>query len=437
VDLGPTYVKMGQIISTRKDIFSSRITTPLEDLQDKIDPIDFLYMDDVFQSEFGMSCHAYFKHFDETPIACASMSQVYVATLQNNRNVAVKIQKPNLDSEILDDTRAIDNLLKVMTRIFPTKVIKDLTLVADTMSSSLAQELDFENEANNMRTFRKISKGSVVIPRVFVSQQKKTVLIMEYVTGRKISDVTEVEIGNRLMLMFLKQVLEEGYLHADLHAGNIALTDTDKVVLYDFGLVSYYNAQKRDAFKRILRGFMFHNTNDIIDCMLENKFIHVYDSNATKHLELPPSTYLTLHALVQYAYTYTEETNLTDIGERIRRDPYIAIEDLPFYVDADLILMFKTVCSLEGVCKSLNPEFSYTYLYSRLIQNMFDIDFIADKIMSDIRSVTDQNDAINDAYVMEMKAKSMLERSNSVEIKNKSLVVLLGGTMLTMVLTAF
>jgi predicted unusual protein kinase regulating ubiquinone biosynthesis (AarF/ABC1/UbiB family) len=388
VTLGPAYIKLGQIASTRKDLFPSYITSELEGLQDNVTPVGFQEMDDVFDSEFGQSTTTYFKTIVREPVACASIAQVYLATMQNDMQVVVKIQKPGLMESVAKDLAIIDHMLSFLNKI-DVKVVSDLSLLVNECSTNLMSELDFRNEMSNLVVFRGVfsSFDNLQIPRVYSKVTKDKVLIMEYLPGTKLNAITSgnPNVSNNLMVAFLKGLLEHGYLHADPHGGNIALSPEGKLILYDFGLVARYDEAMILAFRTLVKCFILRQTNEIIDCLLTNDIIFMYQSkHAKSHTELSPGEYVVLYELIQYLLEYSKNTDISAVVPKLQQDPYVDASDLPFYFNSKMILLFKTFTTLEGVCKQLHPEFSYTSLYINVIQNIIDVDFINSKMMSDM-----------------------------------------------------
>jgi len=420
VRLGPAYIKIGQVVSTRKDIFSDDITSVLETLQDNVDQIDFAQMDAVFRDAFGESTSSYFRSIDPKPIASASIAQVYAATMRNGANVVVKIQKPGLDDAVLEDLEVIRNTL-VMLRALQIKVVTDLSLIVNECSNNLLTELDFRNETRNIQVFRRVfeSFDNLRIPRVYAKASRSRVMIMEYLPGTKLNAVrgrggnngSSESLANEVMTAFLKGLLQYGYVHADPHGGNMAVAGDGRLILYDFGLVASYDRKMMESFRTMAKAFMLHQTNELIDCVLENEIVYMYQTtDARSHKDLTPSEYVVMYNLTQYLFEYSKTTDVDAIANRTRTDPYINASNLPFYFNSKMILLFKTFTTLEGVCKELNPDFSYTELYAAIIRDIVDVDFISAKIMADIDTVTRANDNSRKDEVQSAKMSVMDER---------------------------
>jgi predicted unusual protein kinase regulating ubiquinone biosynthesis (AarF/ABC1/UbiB family) len=417
VRLGPAYIKIGQVVSTRKDIFSDDITSVLETLQDDVDVIDFAQMEAVFQDAFGESTSSYFRSIDPKPIASASIAQVYAATMRNGANVVVKIQKPGLNDAVLEDLEVIRNTL-AMLRALQIKVVTDLSLIVNECSNNLLTELDFRNETRNIQVFRRVfeSFDNLRIPRVYAKATKSRVMIMEYLPGTKLNAIrgrsgSSESLANEVMTAFLKGLLQYGYVHADPHGGNMAVAEDGRLILYDFGLVASYDRKMMESFRTMAKAFMLHQTNELIDCVLENEIVYMYQTtDARSHKDLTPSEYVVMYNLTQYLFEYSKTTDVDAIASRTRTDPYINASNLPFYFNSKMILLFKTFTTLEGVCKELNPDFSYTELYAAIIRDIVDVDFISAKIMADIDTVTRANDNSRKDEVQSAKMSVMNER---------------------------
>jgi len=435
-NLGPAYIKIGQVASTRKDIFPIHITEVLETLQDNVKEIEFTYMDEVFKDEFGVSSQNYFNYINTTPIATASIAQVYIAVMNNGKNVIVKIQKPGLLECVNEDLDVIQKTLSLLPKNM--KMITDLSLIVNESVNNLITELDFKNEMNNITDFRNKfeSFNNINIPRVYEKAGKTKVLIMEYLPGiklNKLNGTNHEAISNELMTVFLQGLLQYGYVHADPHGGNIAVSKEGQIILYDFGLVGRYDQSMIDSFRTMVRCFMCYQTNEMIDCVLQNEIIYMYESkHARKHSDLTPSEYVVLYNLTQYLFEYSKTTDINVIFNKLKNDPYINSSSMPFYFNSNMVLLFKTFTTLEGVCKGLNDNFSYTNLYTSILRNIIDIEFINTKIITDIDILMKNNgDTSKTEYVNTAKMNVM---NDKVISQNKIIYILIITTIIELIL---
>ena len=244
--LGPTFIKLGQLLSTRPDFVAEPYRLALAKLQDDNDPLD---LEDVFKAieqSLGDQPDVLFKSFNVEPLATASLGQVHRAVMKDGREVVVKILRPNIEQQLHDDIEAMEHLAGVCDKLGVGKAYQATHLVKS-LKYSLVQEIDYNNEANSgLRLAQNLAEfQNIVIPKPIVSHSAQRVLTMEYVPGEKITKVSvtrlsrmkATELVNELFTCFLHQVLVHGSFHADPHPGNVLLGADNKIVLLDHGLV--------------------------------------------------------------------------------------------------------------------------------------------------------------------------------------------------------
>ena len=212
---------------------------------------------------------------------------------------------------------------------------------------------------------------------------------MEYIPGIKIDEIknNSVEEGEvvskRLMTTFIMCLLKNGYLHADPHAGNIAIVN-DQIILYDFGIIAKYNINIKDALRDIFMAFLSKNTDVVIGRILENDIIFM--KSKTKIVtELNSMEYIVLYRLVNYLFEYSESLDIQKFESNIRSDAFLDVNNLPFEVNPEMLLLFKTFATLEGVCKNIYPEFNYFVLMDDIFNEFMDVDVLSQKIANDIK----------------------------------------------------
>lgn len=258
--LGPTFIKLGQLFSTRSDILPKEFIEELSKLQDKVPP--FAYQDAVkiIEEEFGKPLGELFIAFDPEPLASASLGQIHrakVKTADGVFDVVVKVQRPRVREIIKIDLMIIKQVVNKL-RLNPRLTNgNDVLGTFDEMATILWRELDYFNEGRNANRLRRAfidPKWSwVMIPRIFWGTTSSRVLTLEYLPGIKINDLQEIDkrslnrevIASRLVLCFLKQVSEDGFFHADPHPGNVAVSYRGDIILYDFGMMGELSAEMR------------------------------------------------------------------------------------------------------------------------------------------------------------------------------------------------
>lgn len=247
--MGPVYVKIGQLLSSRPDILPPEYIKALTRLQDKLEPFSFAEVERIVEEELKVRISKAFQFFDSTPMASASLGQAHRAILRDGRTVAVKVQRPGIeelarmDMEVLHDiAEFLDNHTKLGAQYRSTEILKEF-------QRTLADELDYRNEAAHLEEIgRNLEEfDRIVVPRPIHDYTTSKVLTMDYVRGKKItalSPLREVELdghtlAEQLFHAYLKQILVDGIFHADPHPGNIFITDDNRIALLDLGMVGH------------------------------------------------------------------------------------------------------------------------------------------------------------------------------------------------------
>lgn len=244
--MGPTFVKLGQILSSRADLLPEAYLRALTRLQDNVKPFSYEEVEQTVQDELGVRISKAFSEFEQEPMAAASLGQVHRAALRDGRRVAVKIQRPGIRKIIAEDMEALSEIVGIMGL---TKFGKryQIARVFEEFKYTLVQELDYCREASNMRVVGENLKEFTLlrVPQPIQDFCTKNVLTMEYIDGRKVTSLSPLarmelngaELADQLFHAYLKQVLVDGIFHADPHPGNIFLTTDHKVALLDLGMV--------------------------------------------------------------------------------------------------------------------------------------------------------------------------------------------------------
>ena len=245
--LGPTFVKLGQLLSTRVEMMPQAYLEALARLQDKVEPFSFDEVEKIVASELGVRMSKAFSDFDATPMAAASLGQVHKARLRDGRQVAVKVQRPGIRDRMLEDLDALDEIAEFLDGHTEAGKRYEFRQMLDQFRKSLLRELDYRQEANNLTTIREHLKGfeHIVVPMPFPDFSTSRVLTMEYVHGKKITDLSPLgrmefdgsALAEELFRAYLEQILVNGFFHADPHPGNVFLTDDYRIALIDLGMV--------------------------------------------------------------------------------------------------------------------------------------------------------------------------------------------------------
>lgn len=413
VSMGPTYIKIGQLISTRTDIFPDYLTNVFSDLQNGIDYMPYHEVNKIFYSDFNKDIDNYFLSFSETPIASASIGQVHLATLHShpNHKLAVKILRKDVNINFKREMNSVIQLsllLQKCTKPFGSnKQLDDILSIFQEQYNNIDAETNMEQELKNMMKFKSLvsSYENIVVPRVYKKLSSKNVLSMEYVpsykiTNKNLKNINRSFLATELMKSFVLMVLNDGYLHCDPHPGNVGINRKGQIVLYDFGLVKKFDLNIKEYFRKIFFALINGSSKDIIEFMLSSKIIIAKESGGTSIDMLTGHEIIMLERILQYVYVYMNNLDMFGFVESIENDKYIDVTNIPFDFDVQLVYIFKSFSTLEGVCKQLNSDFNYIDLVSNFIFDLFDIDMLIDKATYDIKKSSNSldNNMSNDNY---------------------------------------
>jgi predicted unusual protein kinase regulating ubiquinone biosynthesis (AarF/ABC1/UbiB family) len=329
---GCLYVKIGQWVSSRTDVFPMVITEEFASLRNSSDAMPT----EAVTKAVSMLT---FESFDKTPVSTGSIAQVHRATFQG-REVAVKIQRPNLLRELVSDIGAIKWILGFVKATNP-KMHDDLVSSLDDLIETVRRELDFKAEAEHMTRFGDFFGDEVVIPRVIVVTEN--VIIMDYIESRPFSGR-----ASTLMDLFFRQFFELGWLHTDMHAGNVAqLPDGKTVVLFDFGSVMYVPDDIRLCIKSLMVSYMNRNVSVMLDYMLEYGMLTGGNPG--------PEERAMLESFLENVLDYVEVTDIAKFTEVMKTIPVYDGPTTTFR--SEVFLIMRTFTLMEGLCKSLDPDF--------------------------------------------------------------------------------
>jgi ubiquinone biosynthesis protein len=260
--LGPTFIKLGQLLSTRADLLPGPYLEALERLQDRIEPFSFEEVERIVSSELGVRISKAFTDFEPAPLAAASLAQVHRATMRDGRAVVVKVQRPDIRELIVADLEALGEIAHFLDEHTELGKRYEFDNMLVNLRKSLLRELDFTIEANNLHIIGQnlAEFEDIVIPEPIDDFTTTRVLTMEYITGRKITALNPLRLmeidggllAEELFSAYLKQFLIDGLFHADPHPGNVFLTDDDRIALLDLGMVGRVTRSFQDNLLRLM-----------------------------------------------------------------------------------------------------------------------------------------------------------------------------------------
>jgi predicted unusual protein kinase regulating ubiquinone biosynthesis (AarF/ABC1/UbiB family) len=365
--LGPTYVKIGQFISSRQDIFSVDFAKQFEILQDKTTPMS----DEELQEALTHIPSTY--HISPDPIASASIGQVHMATRLDKpqQKLIVKLKRPNISKRIKSELGLLKQLVSLLAHTSMPNIDHTITLLDD-FEEYLSAETNLLTEARNLELFQDVYKGSRfnhVIPKLF--EKAPDYLIMEYIPN--IGNITNytgdrMTLAKDLMNFFVAQLIDYGVLHGDPHKGNVTVTPEGQIVLYDFGALLEFSKEERYLMKELV--YMLIIGNKYAICKILEKLGATIDD--TQALE----KYIDLYIL--YVQTLDIDIFRSQAGMSSSNTA------LPIRLNGRLIRLLRVFGTLEGICKELDPDFNYYLLINNYIASLVaDEEFIRWKITHD------------------------------------------------------
>jgi ubiquinone biosynthesis protein len=354
--MGPTYIKLGQMLSTRVDLISPAYVEALSRLQDDVEPFPFEQVEQTVTSELGVRLSTIFPGFDPTPLAAASLGQVHRATLRDGREVVVKVQRPGIRERIVEDMevlRELAGLVDAHTDFGHRFALADLL---EEFRRSLIDELDYRREAENLTTIGAIldKHERIVVPRPHPDFTTSRVLTMEYVPGRKVTDLGPLArleldgatLADDLFGAYIKQVLVEGVFHADPHPGNVLVTEDGKLVLLDVGMVARVPPAYRDKLLKLLLALADARPDEVV--------------RAARSMgqELPDYDGARFERSVARVVARTSGSSLgnLDIGAMVLQLIREAGE-FGLRMDPELTMLGKAMLNLDRVATVLDPDF--------------------------------------------------------------------------------
>lgn len=358
LELGPTFIKLGQLFSTRADLFPKEYVEELTKLQDKVPAFNYEECEEIIQQDFGKTVSELFRHFEPIPLAAASLGQVHKAKLNSGAEVVVKVQRPGL-KRLFEVDLAI---LKGIARYFQNHPDwgrgRDWMGIYEECCRILWLEIDYLAEGRNADTFRRNFRACewVKVPRVFWQYSSPRVLTLEYVPGIKISNYEALEASGldrrRLAQMgaeaYLRQLLNDGFFHADPHPGNLAVSPEGQLIFYDFGMMGQITANLRERLMETLFGIAQKDADRVVKSLVDiGALVPTGDMGAVRR-----SVQYMLNNFMDKPF---EQQSVAAISD----DLYEIAYDQPFRFPATFTFVMRAFSTLEGVGKGLDPEFNF------------------------------------------------------------------------------
>ncbi len=383
-ELGPAFVKAGQILSIRQDILPADVIAELKMLQDSVQPFPFCDAKALIETEFGDRLNNIYREFDEEPVAAASISQVHRARLITGKQVAVKVQRPGIEGIIEQDLGILKEMAHFVDRHTKYGELYDFSGMVADFENTIKNELDFTKEGENADTFlRNFSRDEgVTVPKVKWIYTTKRVLTMEYVEGIKVSDVDALDragvdrrmVAERLAASICGQILRDGFFHADPHPGNIQVMPDGTIIFLDLGMVGTLNESRKSMISDFFVGVVSRDSRMVLNSILDMDA--VCDRNNIKRFERD------IDAIIEkYLTMPMSEMKIDQMLHDIFRIAFINHIRIP----REFALIAKSLGTLQSLIEKLDPELNSFVIAEPIAKKLLYRSFSVDKMKSQIK----------------------------------------------------
>lgn len=353
-DLGPTYIKLGQIMSMRSDIFPKAFCDELMLLRSEVSPMPFEEVREVIEESYGADLYEIFDGFEKTPIGSASIAQVHRARLKTGEGVVVKVQRKGIYDTMSRDIAFLHRAVKLMPPISNMKGLVDMNEVLDEMWVVAQEEMNFLMEASNMEEFARLNKdiAFVTSPYLYREYTTRQVLVMEYIGGYSVSEVSKLkdagydleEIASKMADNYVKQIMEDGFFHADPHPGNVRIRE-GKIVWMDMGMMGRFSKHDQELLAKVVRGVAMHETGSIVEAVLSLGDFHGKPDQQLLYSDI--GDWLTKYGSADFGNIHMGELmqDLMDIMKENR-------VSMPH----SLVMLVRGLTTIEGVIAEICPD---------------------------------------------------------------------------------
>jgi ubiquinone biosynthesis protein len=383
-ELGPTFIKLGQILSTRPDIFPADVIDELRKLQDSVPPFPFSEAQAVIESELEERIENIYLEFDPNPVAAASLAQVHRARLCSGKLVAVKVQRPGIEQTIELDISILRDLANFLDHHTPYGKLYNFTLMVQDFEKTIKEELDFTQEGENAERFRQnfIRDKGIEVPIVKWIYTTRRVLTMEFIEGIRIDDCPALEaaginqpnLARNLVTSICNQILRDGFFHADPHPGNIQVLLNGAIVFLDLGMVGHLDETRKSMISKFFIGVTTRDSRQVVKALtgLEKMPSQSNLKQFEKDVDLVIDKYLTKP---------WKEIKLPDLF----RDMFNSAFTNKIKIPQEFAMLGKTFGTLQGLLEKLAPDMNTLEVVKPIAKRLLRESFTLEKIGSGLR----------------------------------------------------
>ncbi len=361
-ELGPSFIKFGQVLSCRPDLLPVEYAGELCKLTDSVSPFPFEQAKEIVEGDLGGPLDAFFLEFDAVPVAAASIAQVHKAVLLDGSEVMVKVQRPNIDRIIDRDVSILKGIAELMEAYVPEIAVHNPRGIVDEFSRTINRELDFFIEASNAVRLRRNFEGSTVlyVPRIHSDMTTRHILVLERVEGIRIDDFARIDregydrraITKKGASAYFKMIFQDGFFHGDPHPGNIFILPDGRLALVDFGIMGRVTEENMQYFSDTIIAIVERDFDKLVEQYVNIGFLTNETVDIDKlRIELRED-------LAEFLEPYYGMTvKQVDLGAYIDRLTQISIR-FKLRMPQNLYLVYKTLLTIEGQLRQLDPDFN-------------------------------------------------------------------------------
>ncbi len=369
VELGPSFIKIGQALSTRPDLIPLEYIQEFSQLQDRVPPFLSEEAIAIVEEELGKSVYALFKEFERVPLASASLGQVHRATLYTGEKVVVKVQRRALEQLFNLDFEVLHRLIRLGNQFFPGFKKYELESIYQEFFQLLFNEIDYIHEGKNAERFRENFQNypRVIVPKVYWQYTTKRVLTLEYLPGIKINDRNSLvengidtdQIIQLGICAYLKQLLEDGFFQSDPHPGNMAVTQDGQIIFYDFGTMAEIKALAKEQMIQTFFAVLRKDADRVLEML-------VYMGLIKPVSDMTPVKRLIRFLLEKFRDRPVDIREFEEIGTEI----YIMFEQQPFRLPPQMTFILKSLTTLDGIARALDPQYNLLAASKPFVQSI-------------------------------------------------------------------
>ncbi|GBE31883.1 putative protein kinase UbiB [bacterium BMS3Bbin05] len=395
-ELGPSFIKLAQILSSRPDLITQTFADEFKKLQDEVPPFPYEEVAKIIRDDLGHSPEDIFEYFEKEPIAAASIAQVHVAGLEDEVNVIVKIQRPAIKETIETDINIMSTIARLMLKYIPETEFFNPIGIVDEFARTIRKELDFIEESKNISRFRRSFQDNpdIVIPRTYPRLISEKIIVMERIEGVRIDDIEGItklgldraELAQKGIKAYFKMMLEDGFFHADPHPGNIFVMPEGSIGLVDFGIVGWLSPEIMESIAGALVALVKKDFDELIEQYINLGLLtEEVDIEAFKR-EFKADI---IDFLVPLYDMSLSEINIVEYLDALT---HLAIKHR-LKIPSDLLLVNKTMLVLDSIGRLLDPDFNFVSsvepFASKLIQRKYSPKRLAQKIQKQSSDMVD------------------------------------------------